>query len=82
MRFNPQMLMQLLAQKNPQAMQQLQQFQQILNTNTQMKQQYDTFRNNLSANPQLQEKAMMEAMQKVNNLPPIGGTGNNPTDKG
>lgn len=70
MKFNSQFLIQLMMRRNPQAMQQFQQFQQMMGTNKQLQQQYNTFRNNLAVNPQLQQQAMEEAVQKVNNLPP------------
>lgn len=73
MKFNPQTLMQMMMQRNPQLMQQFQQFQQAMQTNPQMQQQYIAFRNNIANNPQAQKQAFEEAMNKVNNLPPVGG---------
>lgn len=72
MRFNPQILMQMMMQKNPQMVNQFQMFQQMMNNNPQVRQQYQLFRNNLMSNPQLQEKAFEEAKQKINDLPPVG----------
>ena len=72
MRFNPQMLMQMMMQKNPQMVNQFQMFQQMMNNNPQVRQQYQLFRNNLMSNPQLQEKAFEEAKQKINDLPLVG----------
>lgn len=66
MRFNPQMMINMLLQRNPNAMAQIQQLQQVLNSNPQMRQQYNTFRNNMMANPNLQQQAMEEAMAKIN----------------
>lgn len=80
MKFNPQLLMQMMMQRNPGMMQQFQQFQQAMQTNPQMQQQYRMFRNNMVNNPKMQEQAFQEAMNKVNNLPPIGG--NTPTGQG
>ena len=74
MKFNPQILIQMMMQRNPGMMQQFQQFQQMMQTNPQMQQQYQTFRNNLVQNPQMQEQAFQEAMDKINNLPPVGGS--------
>lgn len=65
MQFNPQMLLQLMMQRNPNVMQQFQQFQQTMNNNPQMKQQYTAFRNNIRNNPQLQQQAFQEATQKM-----------------
>ena len=58
MKFNPQMFMQMMMQRDPGLMQRFQQFQQMM-------QQYNTFKTNLMQNPQLQEQAMKEAMQKM-----------------
>lgn len=79
MKFNPQFLMQMMFQRNPQMMQQFQQFQQMMQTNPQMQQQYTAFRNNVVNNPQAQEQAIQEAINKVGGLPPVGGqpTNNN-----
>lgn len=65
MQFNPQMLLQLMMQRNPNVMQQFQQFQQTMNNNPQMQQQYAAFRNNIRNNPQLQQQAFQEATQKM-----------------
>lgn len=77
MRFNPQMLFQLLAQRNPNIMAQLQQFQQMMNSNPQMKQQFNTFKTNMTSNPGLQQKAMEEAMAKINSTAPTSPVDNN-----
>lgn len=75
MKFNPQMLMQLLMQRNPNAMAQLQQFQQMMNSNPQMMQQFNTFKSNVASNPGLQQQAMQEAMAKINSTPPVSAPG-------
>lgn len=67
MQFNPQMLLQMLAQKNPNMMQQFNQFKQMMQTNSQMQQQYMNFKNEAMNNPQ---KYYNEAMQKVGINPP------------
>ena len=65
MKFNPQMFMQMMMQRDPGLMQRFQQFQQMMQNNPQMMQQYNTFKTNLMQNPHLQEQAMKEAMQKI-----------------
>lgn len=75
MKFNPQMLVQMLIQRNPNAMAQLQRFQQMMNGNPQMKQQFDTFKNNIASNPGLQQQAMQEAMAKINSTPSVNTPG-------
>lgn len=66
MKFNPQMLIQMMMYKNPQMYQQFQMFQQTFANNPQMKQQFETFKNNVANNPALQQQAMQEAMAKIN----------------
>lgn len=69
MQFNPQMLMQMMMQRNPGMMQQFQQFQQMMQNNPQMQQQYRQFRENMNSNPQMRDRAIKEATQKVNEMP-------------
>ena len=65
MRFNPQLLMQMMMQKNPNMMQQFNQFKQMMQSNPQMQQQYMQFKNEAINNPQKQEQLFNEAMTKV-----------------
>ena len=65
MKFNPQILMQMMLQRNPGLMQQFHQFQQAMQNNPQMLQQYRTFRSNLINNPNMQEQAFQEAINKI-----------------
>lgn len=72
MQFNPQLLMQMMMQKNPNMMQQFNQFKQMMQTNPQMQQQYRNFRNEVANNPQKQQEVFSEAMNKVGGTnPPI-----------
>ena len=75
MQFNPQLLMQMMMQKNPNIMQQFNQFKQMMQNNPQMKQQYMQFKNEAMNNPQKQEQLFNEAMAKVsgNATPPTNG---------
>lgn len=80
MKFNPQMLIQVMMNRNPNMYQQFQQFQQMMMSNPQMQQQYQQFRQGLEGNPQRQEEVFKEAMNKVSGndaRPNIGGTANN-----
>lgn len=65
MKFNPQMLMQMLGQRNPQLMAQFQQFQQMMASNQQLQNQYRQFRRNIDNNPQAQNAVMQEMSQKI-----------------
>ena len=75
MQFNPQLLMQMMRQKNPNIMQQFKQFKQMMQNNPQMQQQYMQFKNEAMNNPQKQEQLFNEAMTKVsgNTTPPTNG---------
>lgn len=74
MSINPQMLMQVLMNKNPQLMQQMQQYRQQLQNNQQLMNQFRTFKNNMQTNPQMREQVLQEAINKM-------GLGPNPGRK-
>lgn len=74
MSINPQMLMQVLMNKNPQLMQQMQQYRQQLQNNQQLMNQFRTFKNNMQTNPQIREQVLQEAINKM-------GLGPNPGRK-
>lgn len=74
MSINPQMLMQVLMNKNPQLMQQMQQYRQQLQNNQQLMSQFQTFKNNMQTNPQMREQVLQEAINKM-------GLGPNPGKK-
>ena len=65
MQFNPQLLLQMMMQKNPNMMQQFNQFKQMMQTNSQIQQQYMNFKQEVMNNPQKQQQIYNEAMQKV-----------------
>ena len=69
MQFNPQLLLQMMMQKNPNMMQQFNQFKQMMQTNSQMQQQYMNFKQEVMNNPQKQQQIYNEAMQKVGMSP-------------
>lgn len=74
MSINPQMLVQVLMNKNPQMMQQMQQYRQQLQNNQQLMNQFRTFKNNMQTNPQMRERVLQEAINKM-------GLGPNPGRK-
>lgn len=74
MSINPQMLMQVLMNKNPQMMQQIQQYQRQLQNNQQLMSQFQTFKNNMQNNPQMRQQVLEEAINKM-------GLGPNPGKK-
>lgn len=65
MSINPQMLMQVLLKKNPQMMQQIQQYQKQLMGNQQLMSQFQTFKSNMQNNPQMRQQVLEEAMNKM-----------------
>ena len=66
--------MQVLMNKNPQLMQQMQQYRQQLQNNQQLMSQFQTFKNNMQTNPQMREQVLQEAINKM-------GLGPNPGKK-
>ena len=65
MSINPQMLMQVLLNKNPQMMQHIQQYQKQLMGNQQLMSQFQTFKSNMQNNPQMRQQVLEEAMNKM-----------------
>ena len=65
MSINPQMLMQVLLNKNPQMMQQIQQYQKQLMGNQQLMSQFQTFKSNMQNNPQMRQQVLEEAINKM-----------------
>ncbi len=77
MKFNPQVLIQMMMNRNPNMYQQFQQFQQMMSSNPQMQQQFQQFKQGLEGNPQKQEEVFKQAVDKVggnNNRPNIDST--------
>lgn len=74
MSINPQMLMQVLMNKNPQMAQQIQQYRQQLQNNQQLMSQFRTFKSNMANNPQMRQQVLQEAMNRM-------GLGPNPGQK-
>lgn len=57
--------MQVLLSKNPQMMQQIQQYQKQLMGNQQLMSQFQTFKSNMQNNPQMRQQVLEEAMNKM-----------------
>lgn len=65
MNINPQMIIQMLMNRNPQLFQQFQQFQQKMQTDSQLQQQFNNFKKRIMNDPKAQEKALGEAFNKL-----------------